>query len=308
MTYLSRLALATLLPVVLVGCGPDASVCLAPPDPGGGPGQAGSALRFCGTGADDIDRIKVPVDDPRTDVGTLPVDVGATDFTIEWWMKATLDGNRQGEIRCGPGNINWINGNILIDRDRFNQGRKFGVSLGAGRIVFGATGDADDHRTICGTTNVADGRWHHVAVQRRRADGEMSLFVDGHLEARALGPAGDLSYPDDGVPLDFCDGPCLDSDPFLVIGAEKHDAGPDWPPYSGWLDEMRISTVLRYEADFDSPSTPFEPDAATVALWHFDEGGGEVLTDSSNNGSDGLLRIGGPYEAPQWGASDAPLR
>ena len=37
-----------------------------------------------------------------------------------------------------------------------------------------------------------------------------------------------------------------ESDPFLVIGAEKHDAGSLYPSYRGWIDEVRLSTVRRY--------------------------------------------------------------
>lgn len=295
--------------VALAACGPSRDACNVPIAPAldSASGPAGYALEFCGTGRDDIDRVKVVVDDPSTTQPGPLVDVGSSDFTIEWWMKATRAGNRQRPVECGP-NLNWINGNIVLDRDRFNQGRKYGVSLAGGRIAFGVTGADDDHRTICGSTDVADGTWHHVAVQRRRVDGYMWIFVDGRLDAEGNGPTGDVSYPDDGVPGSFCGGPCLRSDPFLVMGAEKHDAGPAWPAYSGWLDEMRISTVLRYEGGFQRPTQAFAADSATVALWHFDEGEGETVADSSPHGSHGILRRGGPHNAPRWIASDAPLR
>lgn len=275
---------------------------------GGSAGGAGYALQFCGTGHSDVDRVKIVIDDPRTTEPGPPVDVGADDFTLEWWMKAEPGANRQGRVGCGADNINWINGNIIFDRDRYNQGRKFGISIGGGRIVFGVSGDGEGGHTICATSDVADGLWHHVAVQRRRADGEMTLFVDGQLEAQAVGPQGDVSYPDDGVPRDFCNGPCLNSDPYLVIGAEKHDAGPSWPAYVGWLDEVRVSSALRYTGTFEPPNAPFEPDSLTAALWHFDEGDGEVVLDSSEWGTHGQVRVGGPQNGPRWVVSDAPLR
>lgn len=289
-------------------CSAGGAPCVPTAEPGGTTGRAGYALQFCGTGEHDVDRVKIVVDDARTNEPGPPVDVGASDFTLEWWMKASPDGNRQGRIACGEGNFNWIHGNIIFDRDRYNQGRKFGISIGDGRIVFGASGEGESHRTICATSDVADGQWHHLAVQRRRADGEMSLYVDGQLEAQAIGPQGDLSYPDDGVPLNFCDGLCLNSDPYLVIGAEKHDAGPAWPAYTGWLDEVRVSNTLRYSEAFDVPDAPFESDSVTAALWHFDEGTGHVLVDSSPHAAHGLIHIGGPQDAPRWVASDAPLR
>ena len=46
----------------------------------------------------------------------------------------------------------------------------------------------------------------------------MAIYVDGVLDASAAsGPTGDVSYPDDGVPLSNCGGPCTNSDPFIVI-------------------------------------------------------------------------------------------
>lgn len=52
-------------------------------------------------------------------------------------------------------------------------------------------------------------------------------------------------------------------------------------PYAGWLDELRLSTVLRYTANFTPPAAPFTPDAATAALYHFDEGSGTAILDGS---------------------------
>jgi hypothetical protein len=157
---------------------------------------------------------------------------------------------------------------------------------------------------------VLDNQWHHIAVQRRRADGWLWLYVDGRLEAQGDGPDGDISYPDDGVPGNFCGGPCINSDPYLVLGAEKHDAGPQFPSFAGWLDEFRLSNVLRYAAAFTRPATPFLPDANTVALYHFDEGGGDLIIDTpgvSGGPSHGVRRFGGSPAGPEWVVSGAPL-
>jgi hypothetical protein len=57
--------------------------------------DSGYSLRFYGHGVDDINRVRIPIDWP------VPTDVGATDFTFEWWMKATMEGN--GGPSCTPG-------------------------------------------------------------------------------------------------------------------------------------------------------------------------------------------------------------
>ncbi|MGZ8812097.1 MAG: PQQ-dependent sugar dehydrogenase, partial [Thermoanaerobaculia bacterium] len=262
---------------------------------------AGYSLSFDGTGSGDVDRVKIRVDDPANTLPGGPVDVGATDFTIEFWIKASAANNTAGAVACGA-NVAWINGNIVVDRDRFNQDRKFGVSIAGGLVVFGASGNGTGDRTICGNASVLDNRWHHVAAQRRRSDGFLSLYVDGALQASADGPDGDVSYPDNGVPGE-------NSDPFLVLGAEKHDAGAAFPSYKGLLDELRISSVVRYTANFTPPRAPFLTDGATVALYHFDEGVGAVANDTSGiagGPAQGDIRRSTPSASPLW-STDSPF-
>ncbi len=267
--------------------------------------RTGYSLRFFGNGVNDIDRVKIQIDDPANNNPGPPADVGATDFTIEFWMRAFASENTAPAVSCGVNLNNWIYGNIIFDRDRWSQPRAYGLSIAGGRFVFGVLGESgtETYTTICGTTNVLGGQWHHVAVQRRRSDGWMWLFVDGNLDAQIDGPDGDVSYPDDGVPNNFCGGPCTNSDPYLVIAAEKHDAGSQYPPFRGWVDEVRLSTVLRYAASFTRPSQPFVPDANTAALYHFDEGTGDVITDSSGalgGPSNGVRKFGGSPAGPVW--------
>jgi hypothetical protein len=256
----------------------------------------GFSLRFHGNGVNDIDRVKIALD-PE-----FPVDVGATDFTVEWWMKANPGENTAAAIT--PGGNNWIFGNIVIDRDVFGNGDHgdYGVSLGAGRLAFGVgTSVAGDH-TIVGSRVVANGQWHHVAVTRRRSDGRMQLYVDGVLDANEIGPIGNASYRN-SRPTSF---PA--SDPYLVIGAEKHDAGPQFPSYHGWFDELRISPMLRYTANFTPPGEPFVRDGNTVALYHFDEGSGNAIADTSGapfGPSPGVRRFGGSPAGPEW-STDTP--
>ena len=287
---------------VLTGLAALAIVAVAPP------AHAGHALLFDGTGSGNVDRVRIRVDDPATSLPGPRLDVGAGDFTIELWVKGTLVGNTAPAIACGA-NVSWINGNVVLDRDRFNQDRKFGLSFGNGRAVFGVSGNGTGDRTVCGTSNVLDGQWHHVAVQRRRSDGYLWLFVDGALEAQGDGPDGDVSYPDNGVPGNFCTGPCV-NDPFLVIGAEKHDAGAAYPSFKGHVDELRVSTALRYpNASFPRPVAPFVPDPLTAALYHFDEGRGDRLFDAmpkATGATDGEIRRAAPTGYPLWSA-DTPF-
>lgn len=152
-------------------------------------GGAGLSLRFMGNGLDaqGLDRVEIQID-PH-----VPADVGAGSFTVEWWMKA-LPGANTTSGTCTPGGYNWINGNIFLNRDVFGPGDwgDWGVSLWTGVIAFGVGSSASDN-TICGTSDLADAAWQHVAVTRRASDGRLQLYVDGVLEAQALGPTGDVS-------------------------------------------------------------------------------------------------------------------
>lgn len=252
--------------------------------PGGG-----SSVRFFGNGRDAIDRIVIPIDAPER-----PADVGATDFTIEFWIKAEPGANR-GNVSCGA-NDGWITGNIVFDRDVYFQGDygDFGIALHNGAVAFGLSVGFEG-ATLCGSRTVADNQWHHVAVTRR-TNGDMAIFVDGQPDGATRGAAGDASYRNGRATT-------WNWDPYIVLGAEKHDAGAEYPSFSGWLDELRISNTVRYEGAFTPPSTPFAPDANTMALYHFDEGAGVIANDSANapgGPSHGQLRVGGNPSGPVW--------
>ncbi len=269
---------------------------------------ADSLRYFGGFSAGDVNRVKIPIDNPDDNNPGTPADVGSTDFTVEFFMKAAAGQNNQSETSCNQNA--WTNGNIIIDRDRFGQERDYGISLGGGRVNFGVTGPGFVEDTLCATSDTRDGQWHHVAVQRRRSDGRMEIFVDGTRQAQADGPDGDISYPDNGVPSNSC-GPgggqsCRNSDPFLVIGAEKHDVA--WG-FAGWVDELRLSTVLRYPGNFTPPSAAFVVDANTAALYHFDEGAGDTIVDANGDMSPGVRRFGvggGSMAGPAW-STDSPF-
>ncbi len=264
------------------------------------------SLRFYGNGTGDIDRVKIRVDDPANDNPGPPVDVGGGDFTIEWWMKAAPGENNADAITCGANN-NWVHGNTLLDRSRKDNDNDFGISMAGGTIAFGVGGAGTGDFTLCGLLPVNDGLWHHIAVERRRSDGHLWIFVDGKLDTQADGPDGDISYPDTGVPAHTCgpsgDQSCSSTDPFLVLGAGKFDLGSAFPPFSGWMDEMMVSNSLRHGSNFSLPSAAYSPDASTVALYHFDEGTGTMLDDLSGypgGPSNGLLSVGGSPAGPVW--------
>ncbi|MCA9120823.1 MAG: SUMF1/EgtB/PvdO family nonheme iron enzyme [Planctomycetaceae bacterium] len=75
----------------------------------------------------------------------------------------------------------------------------------------------------------------------------------------------------------------------LMIGANPQ-VGPKPPAHNfdGIIDEVRLSDAARYSDSF-TPAAHFEADEHTLALYHFDEGTGDVLKDSSANGHHGRI-------------------
>jgi len=271
------------------------------------------ALQFQGNDQADVDRVIIQIDDPNTEIPGPPADVGLHDFVIEWWMKASPGENSAPEITCGA-NDDWKQGNIIFDRTTSMEGNEWGVSMAGGQIIFGVRGDDSEVLTVCSSSTVDDGEWHHIAVQRNRwdgsshPDGELWLFVDGVLEATAVGPRGDISYPDNTVPGETC-GPsgtesCVGIDPTLVIGACKWD---DCLGFHGIIDDIRFSWWLRYLEDFDPPTAPIQKDSKTVGLLRLNEGRGDALYDTGGyvgGTSNGVRFYGGDPPGPEWIYSD----
>lgn len=260
--------------------------------------KAGYGLRFYGNGTSNIDRVRIPLDPGGS---SSPVDVGAGDFTIEGWLNCLRANNSSSGIADAR------NSNIFWDRDIWGDSRGWvaGVTRSGASdlvVVFGVAGASLTWATITGSRNVGDGKWHHVAIVRRQSTGVIELYVDGALDASGTYSTGNLSYPDGYDPG------IGQNNPYLVLGAEKHDAGGSYPSYNGKMDELRISDTRRYTTAFTPPSGPFSPDANTMGLYHFNEATGTVLKDSATvtgAPTNGELLVGGSPSGPEWTPSSA---
>lgn len=84
-----------------------------------------------------------------------------------------------------------------------------------------------------------------------------------------------------------------------TIGSFEGVPGGKLASFQGRMTEIRFSTSVRYTTNF-TPSVRFEPDVHTLALYHCDEGKGDMLMDSSGNNHHGKItggkwvRIGEP--------------
>ncbi len=273
------------------------------PDTGGEDGS----LRFYAYGRDNLDRVRIELDNPKSTEAGPALDVGAAELTVELWIKGSSSDNAAPELPC-VGTTDWNAGHVVLDATR-KVGDGYGIALFSGK-PYVHVGLGRDSALVCAGTSVLDDSWHHVALQRSATTGQIWLFVDGRIEAVTYGPTGDISVPDDATPATDCGPeanpqPC-ENDPYLVIGAEKHDLGLQNPSLAGSVDELRVSTVMRYEGPFTPMTRRFAADESTAGLYHFDEGTGTVLGDHSGNATDGELLVGGSPPGPEW-SEDSPF-
>ncbi|RKU20059.1 hypothetical protein C6503_06680 [Candidatus Poribacteria bacterium] len=198
----------------------------------------------------------------------IPKDAEA--FTFEAWIYPTTL----------PKKIDAV---ILSQQVRLyfrNLGPDGGFRLIGGAHLARAVGIAE---MASGFLELSLNQWNHVAFQGGKGH-KTRVIVNGSERVSKGGQgitlADDISHAEH--PQDF------------TIGGfgKKIQSGIHgdhfWGHFSGYIDEVRISKVARYDAKkrngFFTTLTKFKNDAKTVALWHFDEPSGtRKFSDTSGN-------------------------
>lgn len=149
----------------------------------------------------------------------------------------------------------------------------FILRCGAGRLAFANEAGGPVVEAAAAGTACGDGQWHHFAGCRSVVGATLTntVFLDGQLRATASGSAATLG-----------------ANAALVLGGLTYGADG----LAGAIDEVRISSTLRYAGAF-VPARRLAADAATVGLWHLDEGTGTTFADASGNGYTGAVGGGG---------------
>jgi hypothetical protein len=131
-------------------------------------------------------------------------------------------------------------------------------------LFFGYSGGGD----ITGTSSVAANTWYHMAVVR--LSGTTKFYLNGTTSGNTLSYTGVVG---DGT---------------LSIGAVVGQY------MNGYIDELRISNVARYSANFTAPAATFENDANTLLLIHAEGADASVtITDDvSGRSQRGISAIG----------------
>jgi hypothetical protein len=158
------------------------------------------------------------------------------------------------------------------------------LELNGGRPTWWMLNAANSWQVVTHPSTLAAGAWSHVALSYNATNGSAQLFVNG-----TPGPQTTVG--------------ALTIGPSLFVGGVN--------PYgflAGQLDELRFSNGVRYSTTFTPPSAAFTLDAATLALFSFDEGSGQTTADRSGNGLS--LTLGATTavgaDDPTWLSSSAP--
>jgi len=240
--------------------------------------MAASSIRFSGTVDQAYDRITIPI------AGGQSANIGATDFTVEIWIRPSATGNNGG----GPA---WWAGNIFIDRDILGAGdRSYGMSLINGQPTFMCHPDGGSKGEHTAAVDIRDGQWHWLVFTYDADTGQRQIYVDGTRRVQASGSSGDVS-------LDAPSGTTKNN--VVELGGEKHFQGT--PSFVGHMSEIRFSNIVRSTASSIAvPTSQLTVDANTVAYWGFSDGSGSVLTDASGGNNHGTIVFGGSPQAPVW--------
>jgi hypothetical protein len=206
-----------------------------------------------------------------------------TVFTVEGWVKRTSDtGRYETFLSNASSSYGQETVGVYVDGGNADCGSSpsdqfaWAYTRVGGGWFFQCSG-------VSATLNV----WYHIAVTRDSAN-VTRIFVNGVLRNTINGTAA----------------PTTSTGAFGIGNAG--DAVTEFFP--GLLDELRISSIVRYSSNFTPQTTPFITDASTVTLYHLDEGTGQVLNDASGNNRNGVLGTSSSVETadPQW-STDAPV-
>ena len=121
-----------------------------------------------------------------------------------------------------------------------------------------------------GLADIADGEWTHVALTFAPG-GEARVFLNGR-QALTCSLAGFVPYDPEHAKFPNTDGPVelyVGSSYRTIPDARGPRANQPTPALAGVLDVLRVSTGVRYTADF-APARAFACDADTRALFNFD--------------------------------------
>lgn len=178
--------------------------------------------------------------------GTLNSAVGTSDFTVEFWVYPTVTTSNERGVFDTRTNGGSSSDGFCV---RTNSTNQFLF------IPFSSTNSIAWTRT--------NNAWQHIAVVR--TGGSIYIYSNGVLQGSTIS-GGTNNYTGTTVRL----------------GAFRDDASSTSGVFTGYIDEVRYSSIARYFGNFTPVTSPFTSDAQTKLLLHFDgTQGSNSISDSS---------------------------
>jgi predicted outer membrane repeat protein len=191
----------------------------------------GKALSFNGT--DEYASIVRPIKD---------------NFTIEFWLKTS---------QISPTGTHWWAGKGIIDAKTADNADNFGISLLNNKLAFGI-GNPDT--TILSTSSINNGKWHHIAVTRKKTNGKIQIYINGILETTDTASTNSLT-----------------SATYIYFGLIQNSSHF----FNGQLDEIRMWDIVRTSTEIQDNMTVISG-LSSIKSWNFENG----LTDAVFNNID----------------------
>ena len=191
---------------------------------------------------------------------TTPPDKRITATILNQQVRMRVVSDKNESYQRIKKSIDWQKGDLLLITDAHVAGWGGGASTPFFPIT------------------ISPNQWHHIAFQAKRK--ETITIVNDLVKILPQGTTIGHDLSKSGRPKDFILGG------FGKKIELRNVPNFFWGSFTGYIDEVRISTVARYNVAKQgfTPHGRFKKDVKTVALWHFDEpGGARKFSDASGN-------------------------
>ena len=204
---------------------------------------------------------------------------GTNEFTVEAWIYPTTPPDNKDTLLM----IHHQQAHMVIVNDEFrslnNMANGLNIEPPKGDLILLMSAYIEGRlgQRVPFPIPLVPNQWHHIVYQSNANDPQTTMIVNDFVKTMRSGLPQPLGH-NAGNPQDF------------VLGGfgkiiEKR-AGVFLGSFTGYIDEVRISTIPRYDVEKKGfmPDDKFKNDAKTAALWHFDEPSGtREFSDASGN-------------------------
>jgi len=186
------------------------------------------------------------------------IDIGSTSSTVSMWVKVPVvgEGNLIADERVG----------ILLGNQWSNPNSGWEIHDDGQIRILWNKGEKDHY----GSSDLRDGKWHHIAFVRDVDNNLLKGYVDGVAE---------IDENDDGTNITFSDA--------FYIGSDYRQDGASKKPFHGLIDELQIWDIARTQAQIIADyktgiPNPFSNSNLKLYL-RMNSGIGSIAYDHSSN-------------------------